>query len=75
MDVAGKLVMVVGGVLVVRGLFWVLDGVSDYSAGSKNNDPQRKDSGVSSMVWGGVMAAISAGVTAAIVAALNNIKF
>lgn len=75
MDIAQKLVMVVGGVMVVRGLFWLLDGVSDYSAGSKNNDPQRKDSGVSSMVWGGVMATISAGVTAGIIAALNAITF
>ncbi|MFK4926721.1 hypothetical protein ACI1TM_08655 [Lactococcus garvieae] len=75
MDVLIKLIGVVGGVFAVRGLFSVLTGAMDFFAGRKNDNPNKVDSGIEAMTSGGLMAGISGGVTAAIIVAIQAIKF
>ena len=75
MDILIKLVGVVGAILVVQGLFSVVTGAQKFFAGQKNDNPQQMDQGINSMITGGAMAAVSGGVTAAIVTALGQIKF
>lgn len=75
MDILIKMVGVVGAVMTVRGLFGVFTGAMDFFSGRKNDNPTKVDSGVESMITGGAMAAISATIAAAIVVAINNIKF
>ncbi len=75
MDILIKLVGVVGAILVVQGLFSVVTGAQKFFAGQKNDNPQQMDQGINSMITGGAMAAISGGVTAAIITALGQIKF
>lgn len=75
MDILIKLVGVVGAILVVQGLFSVVTGAQKFFAGQKNDNPQQMDQGINSMITGGAMAAVSGGVTAAIITALGQIKF
>lgn len=70
-----KIVTILGGVGVVMGLFWGFSGVMDYFQGRKNRDKQKQDEGLESILYGGVLAAISAGIAASIVAALNALSF
>ncbi|WP_017371161.1 hypothetical protein [Lactococcus garvieae] len=75
MDVVIKMVGVVGGIFAVRGLFGVLTGFIDFNSGRKNDNGTKVDQGIDSMVSGGVMTSISASVTAAIIVAMQAIKF
>lgn len=75
MDVIIKLIGVVGSVMVVVGLFWGLLGVWDFFSGQRNNDGNKTEKGITSMVYGGVMAAISGGITTAIINVLQGIQF
>ena len=75
MEILTKLVGVVGAIFVVQGLFSVATGAQKFFSGQKNDNPQQMDQGINSMITGGAMAAISGGVTAAIITALGQIKF
>ena len=72
MEIVTKLVTAIGSLV---GLFNVLMGVYTWYRGFKNENPEKIDQGISSMVLGGVMGTIAAGVTVAINAALGNISF
>ena len=50
-------------------------GVYTWYRGFKNENAEKIDQGISSMVLGGVIGTIAAGVTVAINAALGNISF
>lgn len=75
MEMVTRIVTVLGTVGVIMGLFWGFSGVMDYFQGRKNRDKQKQDEGLESILYGGVLAAISAGIAASIVAALNAISF
>ena len=75
MEIVTKLVTAIGSLVAVIGLFNVLMGVYTWYRGFKNENPEKIDQGISSMVLGGVMGTIAAGVTVAIKAALGNISF
>lgn len=75
MDILIKLVGVVGGIFGVIGLFSVLNGAQNFFSGRKNGNPNKVDEGVESMVSGGIFAGIAGTVTAAIIVAIQNIKF
>lgn len=75
MEILIKMVGVLGAVMTIKGLFGVFTGAMDFFSGRKNDNPTKVDSGVESMITGGAMAAISAGIVAAIVVSINTIKF
>ncbi|GAP04828.1 hypothetical protein [Fructobacillus tropaeoli] len=75
MELVTRLIGITGSVLVVIGLAGVLFGYQKWSEGNKNDDPNKIDSGLKGMINGGVMAAISTGVTASIIATLSTISF
>ena len=75
MATATRVVIALGAILAIVGLGWVLTGAFDYFAGRKNGNPQMMDQGMTSMISGGAIAAISTGVASAIVAAMNAISF
>lgn len=75
MDIVIKMIGVIGGIMTVIGLFSVLTGALNFFSGRKNENPQKMDSGIESMIMGGAMAAISGGITAAIIAAVGAIRF
>ena len=59
----------------LRVFFWIWSGSVDFIQGRKNKDKQRQDDGSDSMTNGVYLAIASAGIAAAIVAALSQIKF
>ena len=75
MEIVTKLITVIGSIVTVIGLFNVLMGVYTWYRGFKNENPEKIDQGISSMVLGGVMGTIAAAVTVANNAALGNISF
>lgn len=75
METAQKVITAVGGIIAIIGLSWILNGAFDFFSGRKNNDPNRQDQGMSSMISGGALAVLSVSVAAAIVASMGNIKF
>lgn len=75
MDILVKLMNVLGGILVVQGLFSIVTGVQKYFAGQKNDNAQQMDQGINSMISGGALATITGGIIAAINVALGQIKF
>lgn len=75
MDIAVKMVGILGAVFAVRGLFSVMTGAMDFFSGRKNDNPTKMDSGMEAMITGGTMAAISSGIAAAIIAAMNAISY
>lgn len=74
MDILNRLVQVIGAVMTIRGLFGVFTGAQDFFSGRKNDNPNKMDNGIESMVTGGAMAAISATIATAIIAALSQIR-
>ena len=75
MEIVTKLVTTIGSLVAAIGLVTVIMGVYTWYRGFKNENPEKIDQGISSMILGGVMSSISAGVTVAINAALGNISF
>ena len=75
METAQKVITAVGGIIAIIGLSWILNGAFDFFSGRKNNDPNRQDQGMSSMISGGPLAVLAVSVAAAIVASMGNIKF
>ena len=75
MEIVTKLITVIGSIVTVIGLFNVLMGVYTWYRGFKNENAEKIDQGISSMVLGCVIGTIAAGVTVAINAALGNISF
>lgn len=75
MEILTKLITVIGSIVTVIGLVNILMGLYTWYRGFKNENPEKIDQGISSMVLGGVMGSIAAGVTVAVVAALGNIAF
>ena len=75
METAQKVITAVGGIIAIIGLSWILNGAFDFFSGRKNNDPNRQDQGMSSMISGGDLAVLAVSVAAAIVVAMGNIKF
>ncbi|MBF0779349.1 hypothetical protein E4T82_11650 [Streptococcus cuniculi] len=75
MDMAIKIVTLIGGLMSISGLFWMLFGVYEVFAGRKNKRPEQRDEGQEGIINGFALAAFSATITAAIVAAIRAIKF
>lgn len=75
MEIITKIITGLGALGTVTGLIWIWTGSSDFLQGRKNRDRQRQDDGSDSMTNGLYMAIASAGIAAAIVAALSQIKF
>ncbi|NCB81680.1 MAG: hypothetical protein EOM38_04630 [Bacilli bacterium] len=75
METAQKVITAVGGIIAIIGLSWILNGAFDFFSGRKNNDPNRQDQGMSSMISGGALAVLAVSVAASIVVAMGNIKF
>lgn len=75
MEIVTKLITAIGSIVTVIGLFNVLMGVYTWYRGFKNENAEKIDQGINSMVLGGVIGTIAAGVTVAINAALGNISF
>ncbi|HFI0715102.1 TPA: hypothetical protein ACGO5G_000443 [Streptococcus suis] len=75
MELVTKLITIMGVIFTVSGLIWAFVGFFDFSAGRKNNDPTRQDQGLQSMILGGALAAISAGIAATIISQLGGIAF
>lgn len=75
METATKVIIVMGGILATIGIGWLLTGVFDYFAGRKNGNPQMMDQGMTSIICGAAVAAISSSIAAAIVAGMQAISF
>lgn len=75
MDTVIKVVQIGGTIIGAGGLVGVLIGYNNFQSGQKHDDPVKAEKGVQQMLWGGSGTMIAAGVTAAIVAALNAITF
>ena len=75
MEIITKIITGLGVVGTITGLVWIWNGAVDYIQGRKNKDKQRQDDGSDSMINGAFLAVASAGIAAAIVAALSQLKF
>ena len=75
MEVVTKIITVMGALVAIGGLGWAFVGAIEFFQGKKNQNPQHSDNGVAGMVYGGGLAAVSSGIAAAIVAAINAIQF
>ncbi len=75
MDLVIKVVGFLGAIGTARGLFNIWSGWETYALGKKNDNPQEQDRGQAGMLYGAMLAAGSAGIAAAIVAALQGIAF
>ena len=74
MEVVTKIITVMGALVAIGGLGWAFVGAIEFFQGKKNQNPQQTDNGMAGMVYGG-LAAVSASIAAAIVAAINSIQF
>lgn len=75
MEVVTKIITIMGGLVAIGGLEWCFVGSIDFFQGKKNQNAQQTDNGMSSMIYGGGIAAVASGIAAAIVAAINAIQF
>ena len=75
MELITKIITGLGTLGTVTGLIWVWNGSYDFLQGRKNNDKQRQDDGSDSMINGAFLAVASAGIAAAVVASLSQLKF
>lgn len=75
MEVATKLVTIIGSMATIYGLFSVMTGTFEYFQGYKNENSAQMDKGLKALITGAVLAAIAGSVTIAIVTALKNITF
>ena len=75
MEIITKIITGLGAVGTISGLFWIWSGSVDFVQGRKNKDKQRQDDGSDSMINGAFLAVASAGIAAAVVAALSQLKF
>ena len=75
MELITKIITGLGTVGTITGLIWIWNGAYDFIQGRKNNDKQRRDEGSDSMTNGTYLALASAGIAAAIVAALSQLSF
>lgn len=75
MEIITKIITGLGVVGAITGLFWIWGGAVDYIQGRKNKDKQRQDEGADSMTNGAYLTVASAGIAAAIVAAVSQLKF
>ena len=75
MELITKIITGLGTVGTITGLFWIWSGSVDFVQGRKNKDKQRQDDGSDSMTNGTYLALASAGIAAAIVAALSQLSF
>lgn len=75
MEIVTKLITVIGSIITAIGLVNVLMGLFTWYKGFKNENVEKVDQGINSMILGGVVGTIAAGVTVAINAALGNISF
>lgn len=75
MDLAVKIVTLIGGLMSISGLFWMFFGVYELFQGRKNKRPEQRDEGQEHIINGFALAAFSAGIAAAIVTAIQAISF
>ena len=75
MEIITKIITGLGVVGTISGLFWIWSGAVDFVQGRKNKDKQRQDDGSDSMINGAFLAVAAAGIAAAVVAALSQLKF
>lgn len=75
MELITKIITGLGVVGTITGLIWIWNGAVDYIQGRKNKDKQRQDDGSDSMINGAFLAVASAGIAAAVVASLSQLKF
>ena len=73
MEIITKIITGLGVVGTITGLIWIWNGAVDYIQGRKNKDKQRQDDGSDSMINGAFVA--SAGIAAAVVVSLSQLKF
>ena len=69
MEIITKIITGLGVVGTITGLIWIWNGAVDYK------DKQRQDDGSDSMINGAFLAVASAGIAAAVVASLSQLKF
>ena len=75
MEIITKIITGLGVVGTITGLIWIWNGSVDYIQGRKNKDKQRQDDGSDSMINGAFLAVAYAGIAAAVVASLSQLKF
>ena len=75
MEVVTKITTAMGALVSIGGLGWAFLGAIEFFQGKKNQNAQQTDNGMAGMVYGGGLAAVSAGIAAAIVGAINAIQF
>ena len=75
MEIVTKLITTIGSIITAIGLVNVLTGLFTWYKGFKNENVEKVDQGLNSMILGGVVGTIAAGVTVAVNAALGNISF
>ena len=75
MEIITKIITGLGVVGTITGLIWIWNGAVDYIQGRKNKDNQMQDYGSDSMINGAFLAVASAGIAAAVVASLSQLKF
>lgn len=73
MDLAVKLVTLLGSLSALSGLFWMFFGVHELFQGRKNKNPTQRDEGQEHIINGFGLAASSASIAAIIVAAIQAI--
>lgn len=75
MDLAVKIVTLIGGLMSISGMFWMFFGVYEIFQGRKNKRPEQRDEGQEHLINGFALAAFSASIAAGIVAAIQAISF
>lgn len=75
MDLAVKIVTLIGGLASISGMFWMLFGAITLFQGRKGRQVELRDEGQEHLINGFGLAAFSGSITAAIVAAIQAIKF
>lgn len=75
MDLAVKLVTLIGALSAASGLFWMFFGVHELFQGRKNKNPAQRDEGQEHIINGFGLAVSSGSIAAIIVAALRAITF
>lgn len=75
MDLAVKIVTLIGGLASISGMFWMLFGAIAIFQGRKGKNVELRDEGQEHLINGFALAAFAGSITAAIVTAIQAIKF
>lgn len=75
MDIATKIIGLMGTAGTVYGLFFVFQGTMEYFQADKSENAVQRDKAVKSIVNGAILAAVSVGIATTIIASLNAIQW